>query len=70
MEGSATDCAKTLCRNTCITTGGFGNTAFTICVSVSTVARISVNNSSNPRSVFGTVALGSGTAFHLSRSSG
>ena len=62
-----TDWANTLCKNTCMTTDGFGKTAFTICASVSTVARISVNNSANPSSVLGGVVPGSGIAFHLYR---
>ena len=62
-----TDCANTLCKNTCMTTDGFGKTAFTICASVSTVALISVNNSANPSSVLGGVVSASGNAFHLHR---
>jgi hypothetical protein len=60
-----TDCAKTRCRNTCMTTGGFGNTALTICASVSTVARISTKSSVNPVSLLGALASGSGRVFHL-----
>ena len=62
-----TDCANTLCKNTCMTTDGFGKTAFTICASVSTVPLISVNNSANPSSVLGGVVSAFGNAFHLHR---
>ena len=60
-----TDWAKTRCKNTCITTGGFGKTALTICASVSTVALISENKSVSPSSVFGGLASGSGIEFQL-----
>ena len=57
--------AKTRCKKTCITKGGFGKTAFTICASVSTVALISVNRDVRPSSLFGGVESGSGIVRHL-----
>lgn len=48
-----------------MTTGGLGNTAFTICASVSTVPLISEKSSVKPISVLGGVESGSGNVFHL-----
>lgn len=62
-----TDCANTRCRNTCITRGGLGKTAWTIVASSRTVPRISSNNSTSPRSVCGGLESGSGSACHLER---
>lgn len=48
-----------------MTNGGFGNTAWTICDSWATVARISPNNSVRPDSVLGGLSSGLETLFHL-----
>ena len=60
-----TDCAKTRWRKTCMTSGGFGNTTWTICASSPTVARISLNNCWRPFSVLGGVESGSFSVFQL-----
>ena len=48
-----------------MTSGGFGNTTWTIWASSPTVARISLNNSCRPFSVLGGVESGSLSVFHL-----
>ena len=60
-----TDCANTRCKKTCITKGGFGNTACTICASWPTVPRISLSNSVRLDSLFGGIVSGSAKERHL-----
>lgn len=48
-----TTCAKTRCKNTCMTELGCGNTALTICASWLTVTRISLNSAAMPGSEVG-----------------
>lgn len=60
-----TDCANTRWRNTCITYGGFGNTAWMMRYSCSTVYRISSKRFVSPGSSLGTGAPGSGSEVQL-----
>lgn len=65
-EEQLTTCSNTRCKNTCMTAVGFGNTAFIICASSLTVARISLNNAVRPGSEVGGGVSGSPIIRHLS----